>query len=247
MAFMRFNALQPPFDNPKLRQALLPAIEQTDYLRAMMGNDQSLWSECPAFFSCGSTYESKAGAEVLTGPRDLAHAKRLIAESGYKGERIVILSPTDFPLINQQSLITQDLFKRLGLSVELAAADWGTVVARRASKEPVDKGGWSIIHTWFGAADMTNPAIHPTLRGNGANGWFGWPISARFEALREQWFAATTPEALQRLGADMQREAFDFLPYIPLGRFFQPTAIRSSVTGVGEGPIFFFWNVDKQG
>jgi len=47
--------------------------------------------------------------------------------------------------------ITADAVRRLGLNVELANSDWGTVVQRRASREPLERGGWSMFHS-FGQA-----------------------------------------------------------------------------------------------
>ena len=37
---MRFNMLHPPFDNVKLRRAILPAINQADFMDAAMGGDR---------------------------------------------------------------------------------------------------------------------------------------------------------------------------------------------------------------
>src|SRR3954469_13399030 len=54
-ALMRFNRLQPPFDNAKVRQAAMLAIAQEDFLRAQYG-DPELYRTCNAPFICGSTY-----------------------------------------------------------------------------------------------------------------------------------------------------------------------------------------------
>ena len=76
----------------------------------------------------------------MKGKRDLEKAKQLIKESGYKGEKIVIISATDQPTVHSQSLLTTELLRSLGLNVELQAGDWGTLITRRTSKEPVEKG-----------------------------------------------------------------------------------------------------------
>jgi hypothetical protein len=46
-------------------------------------------------------------------------------------------------------------------------ADWATLVQRRAKKDPVDQGGWSIYHTSWSGTDQMNPVGHVLLRGNG--------------------------------------------------------------------------------
>ena len=62
-----------------------------------------------SFFTCGLTAESQVGSEVLTGKRDLAKAKQLIQEAGYKGEKIVVLSATDQPIVHSQGLVTTEI------------------------------------------------------------------------------------------------------------------------------------------
>jgi peptide/nickel transport system substrate-binding protein len=86
---MRFNMLHPPFDNVKLRRAILPALNQEDFMNAAMGGDPELSRTGVGVFTPGSPLANAAGLETLTGKRDLELAKRLVAESGYKGERVV--------------------------------------------------------------------------------------------------------------------------------------------------------------
>ena len=50
------------------------------------------------------------------------------AEAGYKGERIVVLDPADIPQSHAELLVTNELLMRLGFNVELATAEWGTII-----------------------------------------------------------------------------------------------------------------------
>jgi peptide/nickel transport system substrate-binding protein len=240
---LRFNFLHPPFDNPKMREALLYAVDQHDYAIAMAGDEKSA-HPCYSFYACGTPLASELGAEALNGKRDLERARKRIQEAGYKGEKIVIISPSDQPLIHAQSLITHDLLRRLGLNVELQTSDWGTVLTRRSSKEPIGKSGWSIFHTLFIATDLSSPAAAP-MAASGDKAWFGWPSSARLEALRDAWFSATDAVAAKQASDAVQLEALRFVPYIPTGQVIIPTAYRSSLSGVMVGPVSFFWGIDK--
>ena len=157
LGIMRFNFLQPPFNNQKLRQALLYVVNQKDYLIGIAGDEKN-GRTCYSFFTCGTPLSTEAGAEPLKGKRDFERAQKLIQESGYKGEKIVMISATDQPIVHSQSLLTADTLRKLGLNVELQAGDWGTLITRRTSKEPVEKGGWSIFHTWAVGPDMVSPA-----------------------------------------------------------------------------------------
>ena len=86
------NHLTTPFDNPKLRRALLPALDQKAFLTAVIGEQAELGRVPGGYFADGQPMASHAGLEVLTRPRDLALAKRLVAEAGYarrKGRVVV--------------------------------------------------------------------------------------------------------------------------------------------------------------
>src|SRR5438270_3136659 len=83
---IKFNHLLPPFDNVKMRQAVLAVVSQPDCLTALAG-DTSNWEPCASFFTCGTPMANEAGSAALTGKRDLDKAKKLIAEAGYKARR----------------------------------------------------------------------------------------------------------------------------------------------------------------
>src|SRR5204863_1071610 len=150
--------------------------------------------------------------EPLKSKRDLAKAKQMVADSGYKGEKVVIIDATDQPIVHSQSLLTLEILKQMGVNAEIQAGDWGTLITRRAVKEPVDKGGWSIFHTWLVGPDMVNPAVNFPIRGNGDKAWFGWPTDAKMEELREAWFNAKDAPESKRAADAVQRRAFEFVP-----------------------------------
>ena len=137
MTMMRFNQLQPPFNNLKMRQAMLLVVDQAEFMTALAG-DPRHWNVCASFFTCGGPMANDDGSQVLTGPRDFAAAKRLIAEAGYKGEKITVLDSVELANSHIPALVTADLLKRLVLNVELVSADWSAISARRASKKPPD-------------------------------------------------------------------------------------------------------------
>ena len=199
-----------------------------------------------SFFTCGTPMSSEIGAEPMKGKRDIEKAKQLIKESGYKGEKVVILSATDQPIVHAQALITTELLKQVGVNVDLHANDWGTLITRRASKEPVDKGGWSIFHTWLVGPDVTTPALNFAARGNGTGGWFGWPTDPKLEELRAAWFLAPDEATQKKIAQDFQKQAFDSVPYIPTGQFILPTAYRKNIAGFIIAPVTFLWNVEKK-
>ena len=240
---MVLNELQPPFDNVKLRQAVLRGVDQAAYMAAVAG-DKRFYTLCYSFYGCNVPMTTEAGAEPLKPPRDLAAARRLVAESGYKGETAVVLDAIDYGAAHTLALVTADLLKQLGVAVDLQTMDWGTVLTRRTRKDPVDKGGWSMFFGSLAGADALDPAVNFELRGAGEKGWFGWPSDAKIEQLRDAWVVAPDDETRRRLAAEIQEEAFRSVPYVPVGQFAIPTAYRN-ISGVVPAPVVVMWNVAK--
>ncbi len=243
---LRFNHIHPPFNNLKLREAVPNLVDEKDYMAAAAG-DPKYWRTCSALFGCGTPFETEAGADALLKGPNLEKAKQLLQESGYKGERIVLISATEQPIVQGQALVTLDALRKAGLNVELQANDWGTLITRRTSKEPIDKGGWNTFHTWLSAPDFFSPAVNILIRGNGDKAWFGWPTDPKIEALIGAWFKAPDLAAQKELAADIQVEAYtNEIPYVPTGQFVVPTAYRKNLDGIIVAPVAFLWNVEKK-
>ncbi len=167
----------------------------------------------------------------LTGPRDLDEVKGELEAAGYKGERVVLLAPTDIPSAKALADVSADLLKRLGMNVDYQAMDWATLVQRRAKTDPVDQGGWSMFHTRWSGLDQLKPAGHVFLRGNGRAAALGWPTSPRIEELRDAWFKAPDLAAQKTICAQLQLQAFEDVPYIPLGQYFAPDRLSGEPDG----------------
>lgn len=244
VSLMRFNHLQKPFDNPAIRRAFFPAIVQSDYMTATQGPDRRAWNDGVGYFCPGLPMASTAGMEALTGPRSLDAARRALSAAGYAGERVVLLGPADVPYARILADVTADLFKQLGLNLDYQLMDWGTLVQRRAKTDSLENGGWSVFQTNSTGPGLANPADHFFLRGNGRAGAPGWPTSPRIEELRAQWLRTADLATQKAICAQIQLQAFEDVPYIPLGQMISPTAYRANLTGVIEGaPVF--WNLRR--
>jgi peptide/nickel transport system substrate-binding protein len=244
LGVLAVNHTQPPFDNQKLLQAILVAINQQDYLDAVLGDQQALGRKA-GFFIPGSPFASDVDMEKITGKRDIALARKMVAESGYKGEPIVLMSPSDQPQLTAMAQVTDALYKSLGLNSKYTSMDWGTLVSRRASHAPASEGGWNSFCTTWGGLSVSNPGSHFPLRGNGDGGWFGWPTDPEMEALRDKWFEAPDLPAQQAVCRDMQALAFKHLPFFPTGQWFTPTGYRDDLTGFVRAGLMLFWGVRR--
>jgi peptide/nickel transport system substrate-binding protein len=241
---LRPNHLYPPFDKPAVRRALMGAIDQKEFMIAMMGDDTSLWAVDNAFFPPVSPLSSDAGMAPLRGKRDYDAVKKALVQAGYQGEKVVLMGATDQPTNYPLAEVAADMLKRVGVNVDYQATDWGMVVQRRALNKPPAEGGWNMFCTGFSGLDFFTPASHLPLRGNGKGAWFGWPDDPKIEALREAWFNAPDQQAQKKICTDVQLQAFESVPYYPLGVAQLPQAYHPDITGVPEG-FSAFWNVRR--
>lgn len=244
IAIMRMNQLYPPFDHPAIRRAMLGAVSQDDFMEAVAGNDHALWDTPVGFFTPGTPLASDVGLDVFKGPRDMTKVKAALKAAGYGGEKVVLLGANDLPVVKAECDVGADMMTRAGINLDYVQADWGTVVTRRAKKDPPDKGGWNVFYTGTRGLDQINPANHIALRENGADAWPGWPNSPRMEALRAEWFAAADLDAQKRIAIEMQKQALLDVPYIPLGHYLTPTAYRKTLADVVDG-VPVFWGVHR--
>jgi peptide/nickel transport system substrate-binding protein len=242
--FLRPNHLFPPFDKPAVRRALMGAIDQTECMIAMMGEDSSLWSVPCGFFPPASPLASDAGMSMLTGKRDYLAVRRALETTDYQGEKIVLMGDASYPTFKALSDIVADVLKRVGMDVDYQVMDTGTLLQRRALTKPPAEGGWNLFCSGFSGLDFLTPASHLVLRSNGKGAWFGWPDDPKIEQLRDAWFDAPDLAAQKKIGVEIQLQAFQSVPYWPLGLSQRPTAFRKDITGVPEGFVTF-WNVRR--
>jgi peptide/nickel transport system substrate-binding protein len=168
-----------------------------------------------------------------------------LAESGYNGEKVILMVATDISITKAEGDVTADVLGKIGMNVDYQALDWGTVGARRSKKDPPGKGGWNIFHTWHAGADCINPAAYTALDAGGAKAWFGWPNSPAVEEGIVAWYDAADAAAEKAAAAAINRAAFEDVVYIPTGFFRQYQAWRGNLTGVVKSPFPVFWGVQK--
>jgi peptide/nickel transport system substrate-binding protein len=239
---LRFNHLNPPFNDVRIRRAVLASVKQDDYMRAVTGDDPTGYMECKALFPCGTPFGTAMGRSAMVG--DLDTGRRLLKEAGYAGEKAVIINPTD-NVAGPFGEVTYDLLKKLGMNVDLQETDWGTVMHRRHDRKPTDAGGWSIFHTVWSSDAIYTPVSSAILRGQGNTGYDGWFADDRIEQLTADFVTAKDQSARSAITDAIQQEAFAQVPTIPLGQFYIRSAYRSDLKDMPQGQAPFFWSVRR--
>jgi peptide/nickel transport system substrate-binding protein len=242
----RMNFLYPPFDNPKVRRAAFMAINQKDFMDAMVGN-KDYYILCGTIFICGTPLDTAQGSDPIVKGDGMAEAKKLLAESGYDGTPVVLMAPTDVVTLKTQPIVMAQLLRQAGFTVNVQSTDWQTVVSRRGNQKPPKDGGWNLFITNVISADLINPIANLQVSGKGKKGgWFGWPDDPKIEALRDAYARTSSLEEQKKIAAEIQTEAYDQVIYLPLGQYRAIASWRKSLSGVLDGPATpVFWNIGK--
>jgi peptide/nickel transport system substrate-binding protein len=213
-------------------------------LAAAIGNP-TYYKECYSVFPCGTPLASEAGKE-LAYPASKDEARQILRQSGYAGERLVILQPTDVPIANAFALVVAKTCRDIGMTVDLQAMDWSSITSRRNKRDPVDQGGWNLFASWWIGGDILNPISNLPLIADPERGWTGWPADPRLEELRAAFAAADTLEKQKQAAAAVQQRALEIATSVNLGTFFIPVGYRDTISGMIPSPIAFFWNIEKR-
>ena len=163
--YLRFNQLEPPFDNPKVRRAAMAALNQEMFLQVQVGIP-GLYRTCFSVYPCKTPYATASGMDFIAHPNP-GRARQLLEESGYSGKAIVLLQPTDAAIVARLPIVAAQLlrqagftvdmdcksfrhprlifvhFGRIGIATDRLDADGGSRAVRRAGLQPELEGGYT--------------------------------------------------------------------------------------------------------
>ncbi|MEX0283461.1 MAG: ABC transporter substrate-binding protein [Paracoccaceae bacterium] len=239
----RYNVLHPPFDNPKVRQALLYAFNQEDFLDATIGNPD-LYQTCKALFVCGLPFESDAHMDGLL-ESNFAKARELLEEAGYDGTPVVLMHSTNVASLTNLAPVAKDLMEAIGMNVDMQSMDWSTLVARRSKKDLPSEGGWNAFITAWAAGDLFNPVAMAFLNSSCDKALFGWPCDEEMEKLRDQFARATSVDEQKQVVDAIQKRWTEYPTHIHLGQWNQSSGLRNNIDGYLQAGVAVFWNISK--
>lgn len=241
---LHLNRLVPPFNNVKIAQAAIMAINQDALMRAGITHKE-LYNTNASIYPTGSPYQSDK-TSYFTGKPQFEKAKALLKEAGYKGQPIVLMNPSTFPALNKYPAVMAALLRQAGFTVDVQSMDWPTLVTRRAMKNPSDQGGWNAFITGWFYADNFNPVFYAPMTGNGEKGWFGWTTDEKLEQLKTDFMDATNENERKTIANAIQERVFDAAVYAPIGEYKPLTAYRKGVvSGLIKSPVQVFWGLKK--
>ncbi|POR49981.1 ABC transporter substrate-binding protein [Bosea psychrotolerans] len=241
---LRPNHTIKPFDNPKIRQALTYALNQKDFLEAVVGNPD-YYKTCKAMFICGSPLATEAGMDGLL-ESNFKKSQELLKEAGYDGTPVVLLHSTDLQSLTNLAPVAKQLMEKGGFKVDMQSSDWQSVVARRVRKTPVADGGWNAMLTAWVSADVLNPVMAGFFNASCDKAAFGWPCDERMEKLRDDFARETDPAKQKAIVEAVQMRWREVVTHVHLGQYTVPIATRPNISGILTAAAPVFWNVEKK-
>jgi peptide/nickel transport system substrate-binding protein len=243
--WIRFNHLVPPFNDPRMRQAVFHAINQDEHLATVL-RDPALRQVCFAMFGCGTPYATDAGADALRA-NNIEEGRRLLREAGYDGRPIVMLAPSNHAQNYAWTLRTAESLRRIGFTVDVQGMALATFMQRRTIRRAATEGGWNVFVTTFATVDVLNPLINPAVNAScAADNWPGWPCSEQIEALRVAFLAAPDDAARRQIAERIQVAAYEHGTHVSFGVFFKVDSWRSNLRGVQDASVGIMYGISKQ-
>lgn len=239
----RFNVLHKPFDNPKIRQAVLYALNQEDFVKAVVGSPE-YYKLCKALFVCGMPFETTAHMDGLL-ESNFKKARELLKEAAYDGTPVVLMHSTDLQVLTNLAPVAKQLLEKVGFKVDMQSMDWQTLVARRAKKDPPDKGGWNAFITSWTAGDLFNPVAHAFMNAGCDQALFGWPCDEQIQKLRDDFAKAPDVATQKQIVDALQKRWVEYPTHVHLGQWTNKGFHKKSVSGIIPAGVPVLWSIDK--
>ncbi len=226
------NAGKPPFNDVRMRQAVRAALNEDEVMTAARGVKE-FYRLDPGIFFKEQFWHSTEGAELYN-QKNSDKARRLMAEAGYKGQEIVLVTNSDYDFMLKAGTATQSQLKAVGMNVKMQVYDWPGSLAFR--KEPAR---WDILYTAislrFDPSGMDSN-LHSRATYTGYK-------SAEMDRVIEQGVREGDPKKRYEIYRQLQRLLYTEVPFIKHGDTFGLQAQRAAVKGYVPWYSTRFWNV----
>lgn len=217
------NLSAPPTDNLKVRQAIQAALDMDEIMDAATDGAYRL--------NIGLQYPPQAFytdiAKATYNIKDKERAKKLLAEAGYKGEKVVLMTNKDYSNMYTAALVMSEQLKAVGINAELLVLDWPATV----QKQQNTTDGWNFFFTGYGT--------NTSLGGIAAWRFHADPFNAykpkdnkpdpefmtRFNAIAN----GKTLDERKAAYAQLEKYALEQVLAIPFGTLTKVQAVRSNV------------------
>ena len=143
------NSQNGPTANPLIRQAIEASVNVDEILDATGQIAQKNSSMVYAF----SPYYTPELSKPYYDQKDPAKAKALLEKAGYKGEKIVLQTNSNYAYMRDAILVLAEQLKAAGMNADVQVVDWTT----NASNMQRGTGNWNVSTTGFCSQPLLGP------------------------------------------------------------------------------------------
>ena len=192
----------PVLKDVRVRRALALSIDYPELVKALLGVADAY---NPSAIPTASAFYNRA--HKVGYARDLPAAKKLLAEAGYKGEKITILTNKRYTSMYEMAVLVQAMAGDAGIKVEFEVIDWAAQLDRYS------KGDYSAMAFAYSAR------FDPTLSFDMFSGPKDkqprkvWDNPA-MQALIDKSGATLEPSARQTVFDDLHKQMLEDVPAI---------------------------------
>lgn len=217
------NHSAPPTNNPKVRQAMLAAMDFEEIMEAATEGQFKLNN---GFQFPGQLYYTEEGKELLN-QKNRDKARALLREAGYNNEKIILLTNREFPVMYNTSLVMAEQLKAAGMNAELLVLDWPAAL-QRSQRETT---GWNVFYTgWITVIALGGPqTLRQMAEPNPVHKPEGNKVDPAFMAAFNEVQTLPTLEGRRAAFARAQRRALEDVIAIPFGVAPKVQAVRANV------------------
>ncbi|MDG3579647.1 ABC transporter substrate-binding protein [Rhizobium sp. YJ-22] len=213
-----------------LRQAVQAALNASDMMLAAF-SDERFFSIDGSFFPKGSAWYTEAGV-ARYGEGDPEAAAKLLAEAGYDGTPIRLLTSRQYEFHYKLGEVAKAYLEAAGFKVDMQVVDWATLTTRRG-----DPKEWDIFIT------HSNFPGDPTTINTITDTYPGWYVSQQKATAVKAYMDALDDTAKAKAWEGIQTVIYDDAPLYKVGNFNGLTGVGASVGGYTPTYWPHFWNV----
>lgn len=208
----------PVLRDVRIRRAIALSLDVDEIARAVMPNARGSRSVIP------TTSPYYGPVQAALPKRDLAAAKALLAEAGYKGQPIRLVATKRYQLLYDAAVYMQAMAAEAGINMELEVLDWATELDR------FNSGAYQAMSFNYGAR------LDPTLSFDMVSGPKAsqprklWDDGA-VQALVARSGNEPDPAKRQAVFDELERRFREDVPMVNLFTSVETSAVRASVEG----------------
>lgn len=234
MQMITVNMAMAPLDKLEIRRAIQVALDMDEIMEGSTDGNYKLNHalQYPGYAS----YPGDRGKQWYN-KKDAALAKKLLADGGYKGERLTILSASTFDWHAAQALVMSEQLKAIGMNVAIQSMDWPAIVALRSRPQ-----GWHLLPGRLGTGPWLGDALIAIAS------WIG-PSPANHAkdeplyALAVEMENSPSAEVRREAGFKAQERMNEQVLYIKCGDYGHSQILSERIQGFEPFRTARLWNV----